>query len=212
MGTGDSDRILTVFAKAAVDGLDFSDGIERFGGNSKLYVRIIKTFVDNIGKHLDVLAKLSPGELEAYGIEIHGVKGSCYGISANKEGNMAKELEMAAKAGDYDRIAIDNVIFIRAMNELTKKLHAVLDEIEGCGVGVAVKKPEPDREVLDSMLQASRDFDLAGMHDALKKLEQFEYDSGGDLVKWLGEQVIVFGYDRIVERLMAVLNRSENNK
>ena len=200
----EKEKILEIFAKTNIDGLNLSEGVVRFGGNPKLYLKIIKTFIDNIGPHLDVLAALSPEGLEAYGIEVHGVKGSCYGISANKEGDMAKELELAAKANDYAKVLAGNAPFIATVNELKDKLQGLLDEIEG-GSGSAQKKPEPDKELLAVMLQASRDFDVDKMQEALKELEQFEYEKDGDLVKWLSEQVTSFGYDRIEERLALIL-------
>ena len=200
----EKERMMDVFARTNIDGLNLSEGIARFGGNPKLYVKIIKTYVDNIGAHLDTLAGLTPEGLEAYGIEVHGVKGSCYGISANKEGDMAKELEMAAKANNYDKVLAGNAPFIAAVNELKANLQGLLDEIESGG-GEGQKKPEPDKAILRDMLQASRDFDVDKMQAALKELEQYQYETGGDLVVWLGEQVTAFGYDRIEEKLVSIL-------
>ena len=200
----ENERIKEIFSRTNIEGLDLAEGVSRFGGNPKLYAKIIKTFADNIGNHLDTLAALTPEGLEAYGIEVHGVKGSCYGISANKEGDMAKELEMAAKANDYEKVAAGNAPFIAAVNELNRKLQLLLDEIEGGSSG-GQKKPEPDKTVLETMLIASRDFDVDKMQEAMKELEQYEYEKDGDLVKWLGEQVTAFGYDKIEERLISIL-------
>ena len=205
----DESRMITeVFAKADIEGMNFDEGIERFGGNAKLYVKIIRTFVDKIGAHLDTLSGLASepggaGKLEAYSIEVHGVKGSCYGISANKAGDMAKELEIASKAGNREAVLAGNDRFITDVKELAEKLRALLAELEGGGGGQ--KKSEPDKTLLAVMLQASRDFDVEIMQDTLKELEKYEYESGSDLVKWLSEQVTAFGYDRIEERLMAIL-------
>ena len=55
------------------------------------------------------------------------------------------------------------------------------------------------------MLEASRDFDAERMQEVLKDLEKYDYESEGDLVKWLGEQVTVFSYDKIEERLASIL-------
>ena len=200
----EKERMMDIFSKTNIDGLNLAEGVARFGGNPKLYVKIIKTYVDNIGPHLDSLAELTPENLESYGIEVHGVKGSCYGISANKEGDMAKELEMAAKANDYDKVLAGNAPFIAAVNELKVNLQGLLDEIESSNSG-GQKKPEPDKAILSDMLQASRDFDVDKMQEALKELEKYEYETGGDLVVWLGEQVTAFGYDRIEERLVSIL-------
>ena len=117
---------------------------------------------------------------------------------------MAKELEMAAQAGDFEKVSAGNERFIKAVKELSERLRALLDEIEE-GTGGGRKKPEPDKAVLAAMLQASRDFDVEKMREALDELEKFEYASGGDLVKWLSGQVTVFAYDLIEKRLKEIL-------
>lgn len=200
----EKEKALSVFSKTNIEGLNLEEGLTRFGGNPKLYIKIIKTFIDNIGAHLDTLAGLTHEKLGDYAIEVHGVKGSCYGISANKEGDMAKALEIAAKAGEYDNVSAGNAPFIEAVNELVVNLQALLDEIEGTEAG-GQKKQEPDRAVLSTMLQASRDFDVDKMQEAIKELEKYTYEKDGDLVIWLGEQVTTFSYDKIEERLASIL-------
>ena len=192
------------FPNIEIEGLDLEAGVARFGGNPKLYAKIIKTFVDNIGPHLDKLAGLTPEGLEDYAIGVHGVKGSLYGISATREGDMAKDLEIAAKAGEYDKVLAGNVPFIDSVKELTIKLQSLLAAFEE-GSEAGQKKPEPDRAQLEIMLTASRDFDVDKMQEALKELEKYEYEKDGDLVGWLSEQVTAFGYDKIEERLASIL-------
>jgi len=192
------------FPNIDIEGLDLEAGVARFGGKPELYVKIIKTFVANIGPHLDKLAGLTPEGLEDYAIGVHGVKGSLYGISANKEGDMAKDLEIAAKAGEYDKVLAENVPFIDSVKELTVKLQSLIDAVESGAEG-GQKKPAPDRAQLEIMLRASRDFDVDKMQEALKELEKYEYEKDGDLVVWLSAQVTAFGYDKIEERLAAIL-------
>jgi len=192
------------FTNTDIDGLDIQAGITRFGGNEKLYAKIIKTFIDNIDPHLATLAGLSQEGLGDYAIEVHGVKGSLYGISANKEGDAAKELEIAAKAGDFDKVALGNMTFIDSVKVLTEKLQVLLDDYES-GAGGGNKKPEPDKALLQAMLEASREFDVDKMQDSLAELEKYSYEKDNDLVEWLSEQVTAFGYDKIEERLAAIL-------
>jgi len=195
-----------MFENSNIEGLDLEAGVARFGGNPKLYAKIIKTFIDNILPHLDKLSGLTEEGLEDYAIEVHGVKGSLYGISANKEGDAAKDLEIAAKGGDYDAVLAGNVPFIDSVKVLREKLIALLDDSEGgAGGGNANRKAEPDKAVLQAMLEASRDFDVDQMQKSLEELEKYTYEKDGDLVVWLSEQVTAFGYDKIEERLKVIL-------
>jgi len=200
----EKERIMAVFTAAEIEGLDLETAVARFGGNAGLYARIIGTFVDSIGVHLDKLSGLTPEGLVPYAITVHGIKGSLYGISANREGDMAKELEILAKAGEVEKVSAGSPVFIETVNELNEKFRKALAEIEA-GNAEAQKKPEPDKALLAAMLEASRDFDVERMQESLKELEKFEYEKGGDLVVWLGEQVTAFSYDRIEERLVGIV-------
>jgi len=191
------------FTNTNIEGLDIQEGVIRFGGNEKLYAKIIKTFIDNIGPHLDRLKGLTQEGLADYAIEVHGIKGSLYGISANKEGDMAKELEIASKDGDYDKVLLGNEAFINSVKTLTSNLQSLLDDFESGDS--ANKKPRPDKAVLQAMLEASRDLDVDKMQDSLAELEKYEYEKDGELVTWLSDQVTAFGYDKIEERLAAIL-------
>ena len=198
----EKERIAKVFAEANIDGMNLNDGMARFGNNSKLYLKVIKTFVDNIGHHLDTLATLTEDTLPDYAVEVHGVKGSCYGINANREGKMAEALEIAAKGGNFAEAQAGNAPFLDEMKALVPKLQAVLD---ACSEEGATKKAEPDKALLKDMLDAAKDFDVDKMQKTIEELEKYEYEKDGDLVKWLSDQVTMFAYDLIQQRLEEIL-------
>jgi HPt (histidine-containing phosphotransfer) domain-containing protein len=202
----EKERLLAILAEANIDGLDPASGVARFGGNPTLYFKIIKTFVANMGAHLDKLRDFAASEstLGDYGIEVHGVKGSCYGIDANREGDQAKTLELAAKAGDYAQVTAGNEPFIHTMEILVGKLREVLDKADGTAGG-GEKKAAPDPALLRAMLDASQNFDVDAMQTAIKELEKYEYETGEDLVTWLADRVTAFAYDEIQEKLEKVL-------
>jgi hypothetical protein len=202
----EKERLLAILAEMNIDGLDPASGVARFMGNPIMYMKIIKSFVNSMGGHLDRLRGFAASEstLPDYGIEVHGIKGSCYGIDANKEGDQAKALEMAAKAGDYAQVAAGNEPFIQTMEILLEKLRAALEKADD-NAGGTVKKQAPDPQILRSMLFASQNFDADAMQTAIKELEKYEYETNGDLVHWLSERVTAFAYDEIREKLESVL-------
>ena len=200
----DEAKIAEVFAKTRIDGLNFEESIEHFGGNIKLYVKILRTFADNINSHLESLDGLTREKLDGYVIVVHGVKGICYSVGANKVGDMAQSLEVAAKRGDFEKVCEGKAPFLEALNSLVTKIRALLDEIES-GSEARPERPEPDKALLAAMLKACRDYDADMMQETMEELEKYEYESGGDLVEWLGGQVTFFAYERIEERLQALL-------
>jgi len=66
---------------------------------------------------------------------------------------------------------------------------------------VKTRAREPDPVLLRELADACKHFKSVIMEKTLEKLEEFEYESGGDLVEWLREQADTLEYDAINERL-----------
>ncbi|MDR1796935.1 MAG: hypothetical protein LBR44_05735 [Clostridiales Family XIII bacterium] len=200
----DLHKLKTAFAAAGLPEMDVDAAVGLFAGNAALYLKVLRTYADNIGGHLDKLAGLCREEAIAdYAIEVHGVKGSCYGIGATREGDMAKELELAAKAGDFAKVSGGNQALIEQIESFTDGLREVLQLLHQGGG--KPKKPAPERAALERMLEASKAFDAERMQEAASELEACDYETGGDLVAWLVKQVAAFGYEEVRERLEQVL-------
>ncbi|MDR2607752.1 MAG: response regulator [Treponema sp.] len=124
-----------------IEGLDIQEGLKRFANREESYKRILKSFVVNMPALLDkvrswisVNAALLEGEdtesskegkeaaLSEYTITIHGIKGSCYGVGAQKTGKMAEDLEMASRRGDLDFIRINTADFMEKAESLMAEI------------------------------------------------------------------------------------------
>jgi hypothetical protein len=151
---------------------------------------------------LDRLEHVSGGTLEDYAITVHGIKGTSYQICAQELGNEAAVLEAAARAGDRKTVEERNGNFVRNLKTLLENLGKFLAET-AFPVETAEKTAAaaPDRELLDRMLQACKDYDITAMEDALVQLEAHVYTSGDELVRWLRRQLDNVEYDAIRERL-----------
>jgi signal transduction histidine kinase/CheY-like chemotaxis protein len=195
--------------KTRINGVDIGSGMRRFNNNPDVYLRVIKSFTQNTPKHLENLRTVTEANLGEYATLVHGVKGSCYGISADHAGRMAETLEIAAKSGDFARVMAGNETFIRRVEELLAQLGALLESTDGVKEpGEAKSLPEPDRALLEKLLRASADYDIDAMRDAMEELESCSYDTGADLVAWLKDQLVNFAYDEIRERLSETLDDS----
>ncbi|MDR1203937.1 MAG: response regulator [Peptococcaceae bacterium] len=208
-GAGKAERLellSNMLQKNRVKGVDFSSGMRRFNNNPDVYLRVIRSFIQNMPRLLDELRDVTESSLAKYAITVHGVKGSCYGISADEAGKMAEALEVAAKTGDFPRVMAGNNTFIQTAEALLPQFEALLKSAD------AVKTAEsrnaasaPDPELLTQMLEASKDYDIDAMQQVMEQLEQYSYESGNDLIEWLKEQVTNFGYDQIQEKLESQL-------
>ncbi|MDR1572306.1 MAG: response regulator [Clostridiales Family XIII bacterium] len=204
--SGRSAVMTDIIENVRIDGMEFSAGLRRFNNSADTYFRVLSSFVRNMPKMLDGLREVSEGSLPDYAIRIHGIKGSCYGISADAAGRMAEALEMAAKTGDYAGVEAGNAAFIQRVEELLPRLAELIERADAAVDDGGDRKPSPDRALLERMLAAGRDYDIEAMQSAMDALGEHEYESGGELVRWLREKVVEFAYDQIQERLEVVLD------
>jgi signal transduction histidine kinase/AmiR/NasT family two-component response regulator len=109
-----------------IPGINIEAGLERFGHNREMYLKILVSFAVNMGEHLGRIRTFTEEDIEPYTITIHGIKGSCYGVAANAAGKMAEELEVAARKRNIAFIRSGHDDFIAAMDRLLAEMNAVL--------------------------------------------------------------------------------------
>ena len=205
----DYDTILkSLLEKTRISGVDIVAGMKRFNDIASVYIGVIRSFTQNMPKLLETLRKVTEATLSEYAVTVHGAKGSCYGICADEAGRMAEALEISAKDGDFARVMAGNETFIGNVETLIVQLEALArsaDEIEEEAAGAKNALPAPDRSLLEKMLEASRDYDIDTMQSVMDELDQYSYESEGDLISWMKEQLVNFGYDAISDKLEEML-------
>jgi signal transduction histidine kinase/CheY-like chemotaxis protein len=185
--------------KLKVTGLDTEQGLKRFGDDEEIYLEVLKSYTQNTPSLLDQLRKCSKENLPNYTIVVHGIKSSSRSIGADPIGAQAEALELAAKAGDFSFVSAKNDDFIKRVQTLLDSLSGVLENI--VEENPKPRKEEPATETLAALLKACKSFDIDEVDKAMKELETYEYESGGDLVEWIRSQVNVMGFKKIAERL-----------
>jgi HPt (histidine-containing phosphotransfer) domain-containing protein len=203
-----NEQIQSIFEKNPIAGVDYADGLNRFGNKSAIYLRIIKSFIKNTPASLEDIASVTEDTLNDYAVRIHGLKGSCYGISAVTVGDEAKALEIASKAADWDTVQRDNPAVIAHVNELIAQLQALVDKVEQSESGTADSRPvadAPDRDLVRKLLDATQSFDVIAMEQAIKKMDTVRYTSDPRLVETLREQLTNFRYDLIEDKARELL-------
>ena len=200
---------LGILENAQVEGVNFAQGLKRYS-NELTYLDIIRSFCLHTPALLKkLLAFIGDGtdknqmekvSLSEYRIIVHGLKGSCYGISANLAGSEAKELEMAARAGDIERLTKNTFSFVLLMESLLKDLGNILKK---AAENREPKKPAsaPDTVLFSRLLENSKLYKADEMEQIIRELESFEYKTGGELICWLREQMDNLEYEVICSRL-----------
>ncbi|MDR0888267.1 MAG: response regulator [Coriobacteriales bacterium] len=189
---------------AQIDGLDVDDGVARFSQNANVYMRVVHSFIHNMPNMLVELGRVNEGTLPDYSIVVHGAKGSCYGIGAKAAGDAAYELEVAAKADDWETVNEKNHKLIMQIKKLIVDLKVLEKhfDAEQHKNGEARKTTDaPNEELLDKLREAAENYDIETMQRVMDELKAYDYKDGTDLIEWLDGQVSSFDYDSIIERL-----------
>ena len=184
-------------------GIDINEGMTRFGNNYKNYLKVLESFCTKIPEQVETVKNPTLENLPSYVITIHGIKGSCYGISANECGSIAQTLEVSAKAGNLDKVLELNGEFLekieKTINDIRKLLNA--EAAKSAENDNRETLPKPDDKILQEILQAAETYDINEISDKLAELEKFKYETGSDLIEKLKTQVANFNYDGICEEL-----------
>jgi CheY-like chemotaxis protein len=189
----------SILENAKLDGLDFTAGLKRYG-TEEIYLRILQSYLTHTPELLEKLRSLSRETLPHYAITVHGLKGASYGICAGTIGKEAEELELAAKAGDYETVHSKNAAFIVKVETALEDLKKLL-ETAAENNSPKKKTAAPDTSLLEKLVDASKRFKPAVMENIMTELEGCEYESGGDLIPWLREQIDNLEYDAVREKL-----------
>jgi HPt (histidine-containing phosphotransfer) domain-containing protein len=146
--------------------------------------------------------------LKSYTITVHGIKGSCYGICAASVGDLARELEMAAKSHDLGKVVKLNNRFVQAVEKLVEELKILLPHRE------EKPKPEkaaPDPAILQMLLEGTRSYNITIMFRALEELEQYRYQINNQLIQELRNAIADYDYTEVI-KLLTVKSQEESEE
>jgi HPt (histidine-containing phosphotransfer) domain-containing protein len=193
--------------KRSVEGIDFATALIPYGNKGAAYIPILKSFVTHTPPLLEKMLKDLEASPADYLIEVHGLKGTCNAIGAVETGELARELEFGMKEGNIKMVKSRNGELMEKARGLTEGLKKLLDEWETNQPAENKEgRTEPDRELLKILSEATATFNSNATEEALEKLEQYRYERGDNLIRWLREQAENFDYDAMHRQLETLLN------
>jgi signal transduction histidine kinase/FixJ family two-component response regulator len=189
-----------------VPGLNIAEGLSRCDNKENQYLPLLESWAKHTRTILEEISNLDGMDIEAYAIKVHGIKGSAFGICAQKVGEFASDLEAAARRKDLEFVKKSNPAFIVTAYALIADIHTIVSELRPQPDEDRREiKESPDRDVLKSILDNCAAFKTSSIKKDIKKLEKYLYASNGELVDWLKEQVENLEYESIRERLSKFL-------
>jgi hypothetical protein len=186
-----------------INGLDIGKGLERYDGDAHVYVRILRSYADSVRDMLDFIRVVDEGDIHAYKVRVHGIKGASYDIYANPIGKKAEALENAANGGDLAFIRDNNQSFITNAEAFINDIENMLEAIQE--KNPKPKKDKPDPDLLSKLFDACEIYSMKETEATMEALEQYEYETDGELIHWLRENVIKINYTQVAERLAEYL-------
>ena len=182
-----------------IDGVNIKDGLKRYFGDEGAYMNVLRAFAQSVPGILNAAEDIIEDNLEDYIIAVHGIKGSCYGICADKLAKQAEQLEFAAKEDNYDFVVSKNSAFIKNTRTLLININEVIAKIED--TKEKRQKAMPDKKLLESLLDACNRHDMNEVDEIVNELDEFTYENNGEFVKWLKEMADEMNYQEMAERL-----------
>ena len=198
----DAQRVL--FNGVLISGLDISDGINRFNGDEEAYLDVLRSYTSNTLRLLQKIETVSLENLNDYATVVHGIKGSSYSIGALTAGIKAEELEKAAKSGDIDFVCKNGPELSSILERLLSEISDMINTMDSATA--KPKKQQPDRDVLVRLISAVNAYDMDMVDAIIKELDRYEYETGGELVSWLWENVQQFNIKEIIEKVSALVD------
>ena len=193
---------IDLFGNTIIDGIDLAKGQKRYRAK---YPEVLRAWCVHTPELLGTLREMAAGPFDEkaageYTICIHGLKGATHGIFAGGIAEKAEQLEAAARRKDIEFITANNDSLIDEVSVLLKKLEELLAGIAG-QEQAKPSAPFPDPVLLAQLYEACKQYKSSLMEDILVKIDAFQYESGGELIQWLHEQMDNLEYDLILERL-----------
>ena len=110
-----------------ISGVDIEKGIFLSGGRFDLYLNTLSIFYKDAFEKIDEIKScLEAGDLDLYTVYVHALKSAAANIGAGDISEEAKNLELAGDNNNLNFINEKNSSFLSNLEELLKKINAVL--------------------------------------------------------------------------------------
>jgi len=182
-----------------ITGLDIIKGLEKYEGDEKVYIKILRSYTSGIRTLLSAIKVVDEDNLIDFKLKIHSIKGTSLDIYANEIGNTAADLENAAIAGDINFINENTPAFLETAWKTVNELEVMLLDISD--KNPKPKKDKPETELLSQLLAACEVYNMDGVDKAMAEIEKYQYESDNGLADWLCEKADKMDFVQIVEKL-----------
>ena len=192
---------------AGNDMIDVRAGISGSGSEDDYYeiLRVFYESLDDKAKELEGF--FENNDLENYTIAVHSMKSSLRITGAPQSGEKAEMLEMAGKAGDWEKIRANHADFMKEYTGFKEILAPVFEKAadnsdSGNGDDRPLADSETIRQAYDEIKNACEDLDTIRLEYEIEKLKSYRIpDSEKELFDKIVSAALQFDYDVITDLL-----------
>lgn len=196
-------------AQIWIPGIDAQKGLSYIGNSEELYINLLRTYLEGSEERIQKLeASKKAGDIRAYEIVVHGLKGISASIGADDMAQAAAKLEAACQNREtaLESIEQGHAAAVRQYRELLIQIKKWLANIESDGT-IEITRVTDITEVLamiDRMKQAVYEYREQAACEELKQLYHIEVPA---IRKELGA-----GYFGILDRLHTYISDYDMDK
>ncbi|MCR5135879.1 MAG: response regulator [Oscillospiraceae bacterium] len=160
-----------------INGIDMRSSIESYGGSIEIYHNILKTYYDDILEKENLLPTLyEHQDLENFTIQVHALKSASRGVGANDLGEEAYQLELAGKAGDWEKIRAQFPQFTADLKQMVENVGKYVDKyLRQAERTDAEHADEMDSGVIAQIKTACEQMDYLHAEELLESLREKNY-------------------------------------
>jgi CheY-like chemotaxis protein len=189
-----------------VEGLDLEKGIQNIGGRKAAYAGVLSLFRQDCEPMTqELITTLAGGDLPAYTITAHALKGSLRTIGAEKLAASAMQLENAAANGDAAFLQGTTQTFLDDLKTLTGAFDLVLPALaarEGGQSGQGAAESKALSGKLEELRRALISMEARAVNDLLAECLGMELSPGQRaLVEEVDMLVMAFEFEKAAARI-----------
>ena len=182
-----------------IPGVDSNRGLALYSGDNGMYLSVLHAFVSNALGVIEKLRNVTAETLSSYVIAVHGLKGICASIGAEKIAHAAYNLEKTSRESDLQEVLLKNASLINDTETLVAHIQTWLKENDSAHLKPILTRP--DNALLARLRKCSEDYDIDGIDQIMDELEKTDYNEDASLVEWLRKKVNESDFSGIVSKL-----------
>ena len=202
----------------SIAGVDTQAGIKNYNNSVSRYIQVLKYIHDDGYGQIERMEDMISNKLyEQYTFETHALKGLALGIGAMNLADKAKEVELAVRNGQFEKVGLEAPVLVDEYKKLLANIKYVLAE-NGMDLekDITVSRPKLSvKEELEELSSLKKSLDLLEQTESEKKIvELLKTDCTEEKrtkYKKIRSAIRDFDYDEAIIIIDELVKEGKNN-